>query len=66
MVIFQDISHQLNMLLELPVNSEEFAPILQRFKQRQSIREHLTGVNAISCIQKPLIALITTSESVTK
>lgn len=56
--VFEDVFTQLKMLLQFPMNKEEFAPIFEIFEQQKCIRDQLTGANCISCIQKPMIALL--------
>src|SRR6185369_11798927 len=56
--IFDDVSQQLKQLLLLDVNAREFEPLLAKLSTGASVRNYLAGSNAISCIYKPLIALL--------
>lgn len=56
--IFDDISYQLTALMNLDVNKIEFATFFNLLKTNTCIRNSLTGSLNISCIQKPMIALL--------
>ncbi len=61
--VFEDVLTQLKMLMELPMNKQEFAFLNQLLTTNTSLRKHLTGANAISCIEKVMIALLTHTTS---
>lgn len=63
-LVFDDILSQLKMLLELPIHKHEFSLLMSHIAKQHNFRDMLTGVQNISCIQKPMIALLCFGSSV--
>lgn len=57
-VVFDDMVTQLKLLLDKQPHKSEYAILVSKITNSESIRDMLTGIDCISCIQKPMIALL--------
>lgn len=57
-MIFDDLVKQLKLLTDKEPHKTEFAKIMSKITDGESIRDMLAGSESISCIQKPMIALL--------
>jgi uncharacterized protein YegL len=63
--IFDDVRDQIRWLCREPINVDEFRELLFRLTERaEPLRSYLSGSNAISCVQKVLIAIAIKEEVV--
>ena len=56
--VFDDLLAQLKMLLDMAPHKQEFHNLVTHIKQKQNFRNLLTGADCVSCMQKPMIALL--------